>query len=126
MFFAAFMSRSCVVPHASQVHERSFKVSVSFTVPHELHVLLLGSNRPIFIRFLPAQSHLYANIRTNSDQPASRIDLFKPDFADCPFGCATPASFSFFFARFDMLLTPKSSTQKLVAWFSLTNFVLSF
>lgn len=63
MFEAAKISLSCVIPQLSQVQTLSFRVSDLLMVPH-VQSLLLGSKRPMRIRFLPDHRHLYSSIET--------------------------------------------------------------
>src|SRR5579862_6805518 len=73
MFLAALRSRSWKTPQFSQIHSLSLKVRSLFSDPHSLHLLLDGSKRPIRMKFLPYQSHLYFNWRTNSPNPTSEM-----------------------------------------------------
>lgn len=51
MFFAAFTSRSCIVPHSGHTHDRTDSGMRPILWPHSEHVLLVGSKRPHLMRW---------------------------------------------------------------------------
>nr|DAK09624.1 MAG TPA: hypothetical protein [Caudoviricetes sp.] len=57
MLFAASKSRSLTAPHSGQVQTRSDNLRSRCMYPHP-HILELGSNLPIRIKFTPFQSDL--------------------------------------------------------------------
>jgi hypothetical protein len=80
MLRAALTSRSWITPHSGQDHSLILTGILDMTNPQSEHRLLEGDHRSMPIRVRPYQAALYANCRMNSDQLASRMLLFRPDF----------------------------------------------
>jgi hypothetical protein len=103
MFFAAFTSRSWVVPQ-SHVHSRTLSGILSCKVPQTEHSLEEGNQRSIAITSRPYHRALYSSMLRNSDQAASLMAR-----ARLPF--------------FTMFRTARSSIT--IVWFSRTSRVVS-
>lgn len=73
IFFAAFISLSCIVPQLAQAHPRFSNFKIWLEAPQAEQVLLLGSNLPICTMFFPLHSALYRSIETKVDHPESEI-----------------------------------------------------
>ena len=84
MFIAANKSLSFNWLQLGHVHSRCDNFSSWFTYP-QVHILELGSNLPIFRRFLPFHSHLYCNCLKNSFQLADDMCFARLWFFNIPF-----------------------------------------
>lgn len=74
MFFAAFTSRSWIIPHFGQVHSRTDKSFVpDHCAPQAEQSWLEGKNRSTATTCFPYHAALYSNCRRNSPQLASEI-----------------------------------------------------
>src|SRR5690606_41449136 len=71
MFLAALTSRSCVVPHAAHVHDRTCSGLGPSSTPQAKQTCEVGSNRPILAKVRPYRTALYSSSATYADQPAS-------------------------------------------------------
>jgi hypothetical protein len=75
MFFAAFTSRSCRVPHDGHVQCRVDRLSEASRCPHAEQVLDDGQKRSITITRRPARCALYSIMRRKAPQPQSETLL---------------------------------------------------
>ena len=76
MFFWAFSSRSCQVPHCGQVHSLTFRsLTFVFLYPQHLHVWEEGNHRLTLRKYFPAFSILYFTMVRNCDQPTEAMAL---------------------------------------------------
>ncbi len=72
---AALMSRSWTDPHSGQVHSRIFNGIFCMVWPQLEHRFVEGYHLSIPISSRPYHSDLYFSCLTNSDHPASAMDL---------------------------------------------------
>ncbi len=71
MFLAALTSLSWTVPHALHVHSRTCSGLGPSFAPHAEHTWLAGSQRPIPRNSRPYRFALYSSMTVNAAQPAS-------------------------------------------------------
>lgn len=105
MLRAALTSRSWLLPHSGQLHCRTLNGMAGMTCPHSLHRLLDGYQRSMQSKVRPCQRALYSSCLTNSDQPASLMDLARRRFF-CMLAIA----------RLSMAITWLSLINRLESW----------
>ena len=126
-FRAAFTSRSWVAPHSGHVHCRTFNGIFAMVYPQSEQRLDDGYHLSMPISSRPYQLALYSNCRTNSDQPASLIDLDKQRFF-CMFDTdrlSTAITWFSFISRVESLCR-KSLRESAIFACSLATFSLAF